>query len=88
MAVLTPCQSPMELLERWEFSPDSLNTTEVLRLSGIPYYSAPYRWMMRLATFGYFHRYDAPQPRGGKLIYWTITPKGRAAIAELKRIHL
>jgi len=86
MAVLTPCRSPMDLLERWERH-TSLTTTEVIKLTGSACWDTTYRWMMRLATCGYFQRHNASQPRGGKLIYWTITAKGRAAITELKRIH-
>lgn len=87
MAVLTPCTSPMDLLERWDQCPDRMTTSEIIRLTGLTYHSAPYRWMMKLAICGYFQRHNAPQPRGGKLVCWTITPKGRAAITELKRIH-
>lgn len=87
MACMTPCQTAMDLLARWQHVPDRLSTTEVIKLSGIPYYSAPYRWMMKLATHGYFRREIAPQPRGGKLIYWTITDKGREAVIELQRIR-
>lgn len=87
MACLTPCRTAMDLLARWHHVPDRLSTPEILKLSGVGHYSAPYRWMMKLAIYGYFSREAAQQPRGGKLIYWTITEKGRAAITELQRIH-
>lgn len=77
----------MDLLERWEYLPDRLTTTDVVKITGLSRWDTTYRWMMKLATCGYFQRHNAPQPRGGKLIYWTITAKGRAAITELKRIH-
>lgn len=79
------CTSTMDLLEIWP-SDDTMTTQDIMKLSGC-IHSVVYRWMMKLATTGYFDRDNRSQSRGGTQIYWTITPKGRAAALELRKIH-
>lgn len=83
MAKVTPARHAMALLERWPEN-DSLSTPEIIAMAGDLDHAVIYRWMMKLATYGYFRRDNDVQPRGGKLIKWTITPKGRATARELQ----
>lgn len=80
---MTPATHAMTLITRWP-GEATLSTPEIIAMSGDLDHAVVYRWMIKLATYGYFHRDNAVQPRGGKLIVWTITPKGRAAALELQ----
>lgn len=76
----------MDILRRWPHSIDARSTSEVMAACRLEH-AAAYRWLMKLATSGYFSRENRPLPVGGRVTYWTITPKGRAAITELERIY-
>jgi len=59
---------------------DTMTTSEIIEITG-KNHSVVYRWMMRLAIFGYFTRRSEPRRAGhggGTIVFWTITPKGRS----------
>lgn len=85
MAIMRPCQSPMDLLASWG-QRDQRSTVDVMVLANRTQPTV-YRWMMRLFVRGYFRREIITyRPRGGTLTIWTITTKGREAADELRRI--
>lgn len=86
MAVLTPARDAMALLRRWPQQGDELSTPDIIALAGGIDHAVVYRWMMRMSCYGYFSRDNRSQPRGGKLVVWSITKKGREAAHELKRV--
>lgn len=83
MVMVKPAENDMDMLSRWP-QRDSLTTPEILEITRKDW-STVYRWMMRLATYGYFSRRSDPRHTGhggGTIITWTITQKGRARAAE------
>ena len=78
MVMCKPAENAMDMLARWP-QRDSMTTPEIVQITRKDW-STIYRWMMRLATYGYFTRRSDPRHTGqggGTIITWTITPKGR-----------